>query len=158
MCGALAFVDDGSASDTRVLVALSLVSLILVGGALRFLSNGVTVTADGLTVRELFRTTRLPWSHLRAIDVIARRTYTYGHRRAEVADVERGGPNGVIRDPLALQLGKAIFYPRIHYAAPGKGRRQTVTINCLGAYRREVAQRRADELRELMRSHGDQHL
>src|SRR5215470_8690924 len=115
MCGAVGFAELGSATATGAPLVLGLVSLTLVGGAVRLAISGVTVTADGLTVRELFRTIRLPWSRLRTTDVIARRAFTYGHRRAEVAEVERGGPHGVLRDPLALQLGKAIFYPRIHY-------------------------------------------
>src|SRR5690242_11624029 len=95
MCGGIGFVDVGS-TGTRVLVVLSLISLTLFAGAIRLFASGVTVTADGLTVRELFRTTRLPWRALGAIDVIPRRAYTYGRRRAEVAEVERGGPYGVI--------------------------------------------------------------
>jgi PH (Pleckstrin Homology) domain-containing protein len=158
MCGALGFIDTGSGTDTRALVIFGLISLTLVGAAIRFSTSGMTVTADGVTVRELFRTTRLPWSVLRAVDVIPRRAFTYGNRRAEVADVERGGPHGLIRDPLAYQLGRAIFYPRIHYSAPVKGGRQTIILYPLGAYRPEVAQRRADELRELMKSHPAHHL
>jgi Bacterial PH domain len=154
LCGAVGFVASDSGTDTGAPVVLGLASLTLVAGAIRLVVSGVTVTADGLTVRELFRTIRLPWSRLRTADVIARRAYTYGHRRAEVADVERGGPTSVIRDPLASRLGKAMFYPRLHYFG---GSRQPIILYSLGAYRREVAQRRADELRELIRSHRPHH-
>jgi hypothetical protein len=154
MCGAAGLVAMGSGADAGGPVILGLASSILVAGAIRLSISGVTVTADGLTIRELFRTTRLPWRGLRTTDVIARRALSYGNRRAEVADVERGGPHGVIRDPLAWQLGNAIFYPRIHYSG---GARQPIILYSLGAYRREVAQRRADELLELIRSHRAHH-
>jgi hypothetical protein len=97
--------------------------VILVMGAIRVLVVGVIVTPDGLTVRDLFRTKKLPWACLRHTDV----------RRSG------GGYHSNFR-----------YYPTLHYWVPGTKAAETVMLASLGAIRREVAERQANTINELI--------
>jgi hypothetical protein len=90
---------------------------------------GVLVTPDGLVVRELFYTKKLPWAVI---------------RRARVAP--KGSNPGSPVDDLIID----------YVVEPDEGdedvpkRKQSITVTALGAWRRAVVQQRADELNELI--------
>lgn len=116
----------GIAGD--VLVGTAIVALVFVVGAVRVWTVGVIVTPDGLVVRELFYTKRLPWAVLRRARVVPR-----------------------------LSRGGTVYNPTIDYVVPARGEEEdedvrSLTVTALGAHRKRVAQRWVDELDELMRS------
>jgi len=109
-----------------LLVALALTLLV---GAGRALTLGVFATPDGLVVRELFRTLRLPWSAVRGVRLTRSRPQTFG------------APS--VSTPM----------PELGYV-DARGCRRTVRVTSLGARRTAAAQHNVDELRELIRTHG----
>jgi hypothetical protein len=127
LCGAVGYfgnVDQADGDTTGPALIFSGGILILVIGATRVLVVGVIVTPDGLTVRELFRTKKLPWACLRHADV---RRSTGGARQLNV-----------------------VYNPTLHYWVPGTKIAKTVTLTSLGAIRREVAEQRAHTINELI--------
>jgi len=115
------------ASSVNRMLCFVVGGLPLVVGAARVWTAGVLVTPEGLVVRELLYTKKLPWAVL---------------RRARVA-------------PRGRNRRSAINNLIIDYAVDGDDdlpelvRQLTVTV--LGAYRRAVVLQRADELNELIR-------
>jgi hypothetical protein len=117
---------------------------VLVAGALyalfRVLTSGVHILPSGLIIRELTRSTRLPWDRhprdqLGAVRPVPRvRSGAHG-------DAGRGGsavgqPPGV--PPLLAR--------RVLARRSSKGSGTDIAVDILGSYSAPVAQRRADEL------------
>ena len=101
-------------------------------GAARVWTTGVLVRPDGLVVRELFYTKKLPWAVV---------------RRARVAP-EGSNPGSPV-DNLIID----------YVVEPEEGDedlpklKRSLTVTVLGAWRRAVVQQRADELNELIQQY-----
>ena len=108
----------------------------LVAAAVRVLIVGVIVTADGLVVRELLSTKRLPWASLRRAEV----------RRSDGVRLELYGP----------RTARVLHNPTIHYVPRGEKVPRLVTVTALGTYRLAVAEQRAEVINDLIRQHSDQ--
>jgi hypothetical protein len=132
VCGVVFVSLDGTQGTAGASLLVLAGAVVLVLGTIRVLTMGVIVTEDGLVVRELFRTRRLPWDQLRRTDVV-------------LSDGVRLGLYG----PTV----KVVHNPRIFYRDSTGEPLRTVTVTSLGAYRREVAQSRADDINELIRRH-----
>jgi hypothetical protein len=107
---------------------------LLVGGSLyalfRVLTSGVHILPSGLIIRELTRSTRLPWDRIRSI------TSGPSDRSRVYVPVLTVTPGAV--DPRwASRRG-------LRRSSPGSG--TDIAIDILGSYSAPVAQRRADEL------------
>jgi len=107
----------------------SLISLLVTVGAgaglLRVLATGVRATPTGLIIRELTRTTRVPWTQVRGVD----------SRPTERPRVF--APVLLLAPERAVKGGRR-----------GRAAEQILQVRVLGSYREAVAQRRADELAE----------
>jgi len=101
-------------------------------GAARVWTTGVLVRPDGLVVRELFYTKKLPWAVV---------------RRARVAP-EGSNPGSPVDN---LIIDYAVEPDEGDDDLPELVRPLTVTV--LGAWRRAVVQQRADELNELIQQY-----
>jgi hypothetical protein len=121
-------------SPVATVGCLAVSTLPLVVGAVRVWTVGVLVTPDGLVVRELLHTTKLPWAVLRGARVVTGRT---------------------VRGPV-------LSNPVLEYAVPARhppedgdddAGTRSVTVTALGAYRRATAQRWVDELNDLIQRH-----
>jgi hypothetical protein len=126
-CGGILVAVDAPSVNRALCLAVSV--LPLVAGAVRVWTTGVLVTPDGLVVRELFYTKKLPWAVL---------------RRARVAP--KGSNPGSPVDNLIID----------YVVEPEEGDedlpklKRSLTVTVLGAWRRAVVQQRADELNELI--------
>jgi Bacterial PH domain len=104
-----------------------LVSVLVTGAALaglaRVLSMGVRATPTGLIVRDLTRTTLVPWTRVRGVTC------------------ERTDRRNVFAPVLHLAPERAVKGGR-----RGTGQREDVQITVLGSYREAVARRRTDEI------------
>ncbi len=113
------------------LVALSLrtgpIALVVAAAAVaalaRVLSTGVQITPSGLVIRELTRTTRVPWTRVRGV------TSRPTERSRVHAPVLLLAPAGAVKG-----------------ARRGRASDEALQVRILASYRQEVAQRRADEL------------
>ena len=77
LCEGVGFFDDPQPADHEVgLIFWTGAAALCVVGAVRVLVVGIIATPKGLTVRELPRTTKLPWTWLSQLNVLIRR-----HRR-----------------------------------------------------------------------------
>lgn len=131
-CGVF-FVDLDGTEGTAGASALILAgAVVFVLGTIRVLVVGVIVTGDGLIVRELLLTKRLPWDQLQHTDVV----------------LSKG-----IRLGLFGPRVKVVHNPRIYYRVSAGEALRTVNVTSLGAYRRELAEERANEINELIRRH-----
>jgi hypothetical protein len=105
------------------------VSLLVTGaafvGLMRVLSMGVKGTPTGLVIRDLTRTTMVPWTDV---------------RKVTVAQTDRRGVHAPV---LRMSGARAAGSGR---RGAGTGERQDIEVTVLGSYRPVVAQRRADEL------------
>ena len=109
-------------SSAEILVSI-LVTAAAVAGLVRVLSMGVRATPTGLIIRDLTRTTLVPWTRVRG--VTCRRT----DRR------------GVFAPVLHLAPERAVKGVR-----RGSGQREDIEISVLGSYREAVVLRRTDEI------------
>lgn len=124
--GTLVWVDVPSVN--RVL-CLAVSVLPLVVGAARVWTTGVLVTPDGLVVRELFSTKKLPWAAVRRAYVEPNRGFSVDNLIIDYA---------VEPDEGDEDLPELV---------------RPLTVTALGAYRRAIVQQRADELNELIQQH-----
>jgi Bacterial PH domain len=129
-CAGIMVVVDAPTVNRTLCFAVS--GLPLAVGAARAWTAGVIVAPDGLVVRELFYTKRLPWAVVRG---------------ARVA-------------PKGTNPGSPIDSLIIDYAVEpdedNEGLSELVrplTVTVLGAYRRAVVQQRSDELNELIQQY-----
>jgi hypothetical protein len=129
-CAGISVVVDAPSLNRALCFAVSVLPLVV--GAARVWTTGVLVTPDGLVVRELFYTKKLPWAVV---------------RRARVA-------------PKGSNPGSPIDNLIIDYAVkPDEGDEdlpelmRPLTLTVLGGYRRAVVQQRADELNELIQQY-----
>jgi hypothetical protein len=111
-------------SAVEIVVSL-VVTAAAVAGLLRVLSMGVRATPTGLIIRDLTRTTRVPWTSVRRITC------------------EPGGRRGVHVPVLRLGAPPAVKGGR---RGTGTGTGKDIEITVLGSYQRAVAQRRADQI------------
>ena len=112
---------------------------VLVAGALyalfRVLTSGVHILPSGLIIRELTRSTRLPWDRIRAIS-------SGPSDRSRVYVPVLTVTPGAVDQRWASRRG-------FRRASPGrssKGSGTDIAVDILGSYSAPVAQRRADEL------------
>lgn len=130
-CGGV-FVSLDGTEGTRIASALILAAtVVLVIGTIRTLVLAVIVTGDGLIVRELLITKKLPWDQLQHTDVVP----------------SKGGHLGFYADI------KVTYNPRIYYRVSAEQPLRSVTVTSLRAYRRELAEQRAKEINELIQRH-----
>lgn len=121
-------------SGAEVLISL-VVSAASAAGVVRVLSMGAKITPSGVIIRDLTRTTMVPWARVRSV------TSAQVGRRVHV-------PVLVMGQKARDVAGRGIAEP----AGRKGGRRGLITsgdrveITVLGSYRLAVAQRRADEL------------
>ena len=104
---------------------------LLVAGALyalyRVLTSGVHILPSGLIIRELTRSTPIPWSQVRAVDCA------------------KSAGRGYV--PVLTLTGPPPGKPRPGTGTgPGKNGQQQLEVTVLAAYREPVARRRADQL------------
>ena len=108
--------------------------VVLVGGALfalfRVLTSGVHILPSGLIIRELTRSTRLPWDRIRAI------TSGPSDRSRVYVPVLTVTPGAV--DPR--------WSGRRGWRRTSQGSGTDIAVDILGSYSAPVAQRRAEEL------------
>ncbi len=102
----------------------TLVTLAAFVGLMRTVSMGVKATPTGLVIRDLTRTTMVPW-----VDV----------RKVTAAQTDRRSVHAPVLELSGAQAGRA--------TRRGDGAvRNDIELTVLGSYRPAVAQRRADEL------------
>jgi len=113
---------------------------LLVAGALyalyRVLTSGVHILPSGLIIRELTRSTRLPWERIRAIS-------SGPSDRSRVYVPVLTVTPGAVDARWASRRG---FRTSSSNGRSSKGAGTEIAVDILGSYSAPVAQRRADEL------------
>lgn len=110
-------------SGAEVLISL-VVSAASAAGVVRVLSMGAKITPSGVIIRDLTRTTMVPWARVRSVTSaqVGRRVHVPVLVMGQESAGRQGGRRGLITS----------------------GERVEITV--LGSYRLAVAQRRAEEL------------
>jgi len=109
------------------LLVSAVVTVLSAASLVRALTTGVRLTPSGLIIRELTRSTPIPWSQVRAVDCA------------------KSAGRGYV--PMLTLTGPPPGKPRPGTGTgPGKNGQQQLEVTVLAAYREPVARRRADQL------------
>ena len=102
------------------------VTVLSAAALVRALTTGVRLTSSGLIIRELTRSTPIPWSQVRAVDCA------------------KSAGRGYV--PVLTLTGPPPGQPRLGTGTAAGRSKEQLEVTVLAAYREPVARRRADQL------------